>query len=593
MLEWYGRSNPFYSLWNRSVRLGSRVIFASLLVVTVGLFAATMMLYSSLIQQRALLAVTVRTSGWVAYQAQLEYVKAMAVLEHASHDNNPESLRQVVLRLELLSSRLAILYESEEGRMLPDIDSYVPMLQAFEARLDAQLAAVERITPGDAGTASTLRTWVDDLVPLGVLLQKLLMTSVAYNEELYARERELSTTTVVVPIVLIFLCGSALVSILLVQAARDRRHLREALAARAEKSVTRRSLRAALDAMPAVIVIFDPADDRVSYVNPAAAELVDGCIEHFAWAQFITACKEQMSARGEGPWGAISAAVTLPKGEVASLRGAAREISWEGRNRVMLALADTTKIRDAELQVMQAAKLATLGEMASAIAHELNQPLAVINMAAANALRLVTGGAEPAAVVAKLNRIAEQVERARRITDQVRRHGRMPAQHAVPFALRAAILNAIGFVAEQYRLAGIRLEIAVDLPPDLLVRGEQTMFEQVIVNLLVNARDALVELDGRETKPLARIAATANADQITVTVDDNAGGIRADIMDRLFDPFTTTKPADKGTGLGLALSRTVVRDMQGTIDAANLGAGARFTIVLPVAGDTNRRGMVA
>jgi len=575
------------------VRLGSRIIFASLSVATVGVFAATVMLYSSLSQQRALLAVTVRTSGWVAYQAQLEHVKAMSALELAAHEPNPEALRQVALRLELLSSRLSILYESEEGHVLPDIESHVPTLQAFEARLDAELAAAERIAPGDAGAASTLRAWADDLLPLGVLLQKLLMASVAYNDGLYARERELSATTAVVPTVLLFLCGGALVSILLVQAARDRRHLREALAARAEEAVTRRSLRAALDAMPAVIVIFDPADETVSYVNPAAAELVDASTEHFAWAQFIAACTEQMSARGEGPWGAISAAVTLPNGEVASLRGAAREISWEGRNRVMLALADTTKIRDAELQVLQAAKLATLGEMASAIAHELNQPLAVINMAVANALRLVAGGAESATVVAKLNRIAEQVERARRITDQVRRHGRMPAQHAVPFALRAAILNAIGFIAGQYRLAGIRLEIAVELPPDLLVRGEQTMFEQVIVNLLVNARDALVELDGREARPLARIAAVARSGRVIVTVDDNAGGIRADIMDRLFDPFTTTKPADKGTGLGLALSRTVVRDMHGTIDAANLGAGARFTIVLPVAEDGARRDMVA
>ncbi|OYY82643.1 MAG: hypothetical protein B7Y61_11370 [Rhizobiales bacterium 35-66-30] len=121
------------------------------------------------------------------------------------------------------------------------------------------------------------------------------------------------------------------------------------------------------------------------------------------------------------------------------------------------------------------------------------------------------------------------------------------------------------------------------MSPDVMVVGEQTMFEQLIVNLLVNARDAC------ESRPSASLGhpprvivhCRAEDDRVLIEVDDNAGGIAPDILPHLFEAFTTTKPADKGTGLGLSLSRTVVRDMGGTISAANLAEGARFTVDLP------------
>jgi C4-dicarboxylate-specific signal transduction histidine kinase len=248
-----------------------------------------------------------------------------------------------------------------------------------------------------------------------------------------------------------------------------------------------------------------------------------------------------------------------------------------------------SKTRDAELQVMEAAKLAMLGEMATAIAHETNQPLAVIKMAVANAERLVANGADSDAVSAKLTRISDQVDRIKRITDQVRRYGRMASRQEEPFDLSDAIGLAIGFVAEQYRGAGIRLKIDLDLPPALAVAGEQTMFEQVIVNLLVNARDAFEGERDSTVPPLVIVHAAIAGDGVIISIADNAGGIRPDMLAKVFEPFATTKPAGKGTGLGLSMSRSIVRDMRGDIEAANEGAGARFVIRLPIADTAVRR----
>jgi C4-dicarboxylate-specific signal transduction histidine kinase len=267
-----------------------------------------------------------------------------------------------------------------------------------------------------------------------------------------------------------------------------------------------------------------------------------------------------------------------------SLRGSLCDILWEGQHRQLLALADISKTRDAELQVMQAAKLATLGEMATAIAHETNQPLAVIKMAVANAERLVANGADGDAVTAKLTRISDQVDRIKRITDQVRRYGRMASRQEEPFDLHNAIGLAIGFVAEQYRAAGIRLKIDLDLPPALTVAGEQTMFEQVIVNILVNARDAFESRRDGAVAPLVVVHAVTAGNSVVIIITDNAGGIRADMVAKVFEPFATTKPDGQGTGLGLSMSRSIVRDMRGDIDATNEGDGAMFTIRLPIAG---------
>lgn len=566
----------------RRARLTRRVLTGALIATTLGLFGATGMLYVAQSEQRQLLATSIRTSGWIAYQAQLEYAKAIDALDEAEADPSSRKIEDVGRRLDILASRIRLLYGSDEGQMLSGIEEFAPALRQYEGELEAYLQQIAGFDFADS-RRETVETWREELAPLGHDLQKILETSVVYNDEIYQRERELARNPAAVPLALMFLCGAALVSLLGIQAGHDRRRLNDVLIARREQAATESNFRSAIEAMPVAVVIFDPVADNLSFVNPAARNLLDASSSEDDLKRLAKAALDASKAAVPGPARAVDIAFSLPGGTIMSLRGSVCDIAWEGRRQRLLALADVSKIRDAELQVMQAAKLATLGEMATAIAHETNQPLAVIKMAVANAKRLIAAGAPGDAVAEKLTRIGDQVDRVKRITDQVRRYGRPASQLQEPFPLQNAIGLAIGFVAEQYRAAGIGLEINLDLAPELLVAGEQTMFEQVIVNILVNAHDAFEAPERRRNSPNVTVRAHVEGGNVVIGVDDNAGGIRPDMLGRIFDPFATTKARGKGTGLGLSMSRNIIRDMNGDIQAANFGLGARLTITLPVA----------
>ncbi len=556
-----------------------RLIPAALVLTTLGLFVATGMLYVSQSQQRELLAVSVRTSGWVAYQAQLEYVKSHAAIQVAIADPSEANLEELSLRLEILLSRMPILYDSEEGKLLSGMDAFQDEVRIFEDKIDGFIATIPILEPGTAEASAVISGWHEEIEPLGTKLQQILQTSVAYNAELYRREQELSASVATLPLILMFVSGASLVGLLLVQNARDRGRLQQVTQAKAREAAIRDDFHAAIEAIPAVIAIIDPETDEVNFINVAAAEVISPARDAPEWRRLAQVILTDTPSQTSG---VLNIGFPREDGRITSLRGARRPVIWEGKPQELVALADTTQIRAAELQVMQSAKLATLGEMASAIAHELNQPLSVIKMASTNVRRLVENGAPHDAIVAKVQRIESQIDRAKRITDQVRRYARAPSAIAARFPLRSAVELAAGFVSEQYRAAGIRLEMSIDFPGELTVLGEQTMFEQTIVNLLVNARDALEEHGSADGSRRVMICGRIEGEHVVIEVADNAGGIAPEVLDRLFDAFTTTKSAEKGTGLGLSLARTVVTNMDGSISAANVGEGACFTIRLPI-----------
>jgi signal transduction histidine kinase len=230
-------------------------------------------------------------------------------------------------------------------------------------------------------------------------------------------------------------------------------------------------------------------------------------------------------------------------------------------------------------QIIQASKLATLGEMATSVAHELNQPLNVIRMAAGNTRRKISKGtADPEYLNDKLERIEEQTERAAAIIDHMRMFGRQAKEELEPVDPRKMVTNALALVGEQLRLAGI--EIVTELAQDCSsVVGHPILIEQVLLNLLTNARDAMAERDG-ESKITLRVFEDDKG--VHITSEDTGRGIPEDVMPRIFEPFYTTKEMGKGTGLGLSVSYGIIRDMNGTIGAENIDHGARFTITLPI-----------
>ncbi|MGF6285830.1 PAS domain S-box-containing protein [Pseudomonas silensiensis] len=248
---------------------------------------------------------------------------------------------------------------------------------------------------------------------------------------------------------------------------------------------------------------------------------------------------------------------------------------------------DNTEVRRAQQQLTQSAKMATLGEMATGLAHEINQPLNVMRMAIVNVLkRLSNGDAQIDYLTDKLNRIDAQVQRAARVVDHMRVFGRRSEIEQHPFNPAQAIEGTLSLLAEGMRGKGVELRVN-ETGFEVQVRGYVDQLEQVLINLMVNARDALLgkrEAD-REFKPWISVYAERDAHSVRLWVEDNGGGIDPRLLERIFEPFFTTKPVGVGTGLGLSVSYGIVENMGGKLSVRNSVEGARFCIELPIAAD--------
>ncbi|MCU1787203.1 PAS domain-containing protein [Pseudomonas sp. 13B_2.1_Bac1] len=245
---------------------------------------------------------------------------------------------------------------------------------------------------------------------------------------------------------------------------------------------------------------------------------------------------------------------------------------------------DNTEVRRSQQQLTQSAKMATLGEMATGLAHEINQPLNVMRMAIVNVLkRLGNGDAQIDYLTEKLQRIDAQVQRAARVVDHMRVFGRRSEIEQQPFDPSQAVEGTLSLLGEGLRGKGVDLRVT---PADfsVQVKGYADQLEQVLINLMVNARDAL--LGKREKDPQFRpwIAVHCEHDSrnVRIWVEDNGGGIDPRLLERIFEPFFTTKPIGVGTGLGLSVSYGIVENMGGRLSVTNGEQGARFCVELPV-----------
>ncbi|MBI6953340.1 PAS domain-containing protein [Pseudomonas sp. CCOS 191] len=256
---------------------------------------------------------------------------------------------------------------------------------------------------------------------------------------------------------------------------------------------------------------------------------------------------------------------------------------FDGEGRLLEVQAvgrDNTEVRRSQQQLLQGAKMATLGELATGLLHEINQPLNVMRMAVVNALkRLENGAADPAYLEDKLRRIEAQVARAARLVEHMRVYGRRSTVECERFAAWGAVQGARGLLEEGLRGKGVALHLeSPEAMPQVL--GHQDQLEQVLINLMVNARDALLEQ--QVAQPWIRVRQALHGERLWLLVEDNAGGIDARLHERIFEPFFTTKPAGVGTGLGLSVSHGIVSQMGGELTVSNSPEGACFCIDLPV-----------
>ncbi|MVV49215.1 PAS domain-containing sensor histidine kinase [Pseudomonas sp. PB120] len=248
---------------------------------------------------------------------------------------------------------------------------------------------------------------------------------------------------------------------------------------------------------------------------------------------------------------------------------------------------DNTEVRRSQQQLTQSAKMATLGEMATGLAHEINQPLNVMRMAIVNVLkRLGNGDVQVDYLTDKLNRIDAQVQRAARVVDHMRVFGRRSEVEQHPFNPAHAIEGTLSLLAEGMRGKGVELRVS-ETGFEVQVRGYVDQLEQVLINLIVNARDALLskrEAD-RDFNPWISVHADCDKTTVRLWVEDNGGGIDPRLLERIFEPFFTTKPVGVGTGLGLSVSYGIVENMGGRLSVSNALEGARFCIELPIIED--------
>lgn len=258
----------------------------------------------------------------------------------------------------------------------------------------------------------------------------------------------------------------------------------------------------------------------------------------------------------------------------------------DGRVEVVGLITDITAERTLKAQALSAARLATLGEMAAGVAHELNQPCAAITLAAdLAALELEQGGAERlASAQQRLDEIARQTLRMRNVIDHFRLFARVDhgGETAVDWA--EALAGARTIAGGTMVAAGVSVEAA--LPPGLPpVRGSLVALEQVLVNLLVNARDAMEEVPEAERVVRITAATTEDGACVVLRLRDHGMGLPREALERSFEPFFTTKPVGRGTGLGLSIAHGTVTGFGGSITLRNHPeGGAEAEIRLPVAG---------
>ncbi|MFI8746402.1 ATP-binding protein [Pseudomonas sp. NPDC077186] len=237
----------------------------------------------------------------------------------------------------------------------------------------------------------------------------------------------------------------------------------------------------------------------------------------------------------------------------------------------------TAELRQAQDGLVHAAKMAALGQMSAALAHEINQPLTALQMQLGS-LRLLLDSGRPEAVREGLQRIDGLLQRMAALTGHLKTFARKtPAGLSERLCLDDVLEQALQLLAPRMRSEQVELRTQVDAEAEVL--GDAIRLEQVLLNLLHNALDAMADSEAR----ILEVRIARDGDACLLSVEDSGGGIAAEVLDRVFEPFFTTKPVGQGLGLGLAVSYGIVRELGGSLQASNGERGARFTLRLPAA----------
>jgi two-component system NtrC family sensor kinase len=245
--------------------------------------------------------------------------------------------------------------------------------------------------------------------------------------------------------------------------------------------------------------------------------------------------------------------------------------------------ARTVELQRSQAQVLQAAKLAAVGELAAGVAHEINNPAGIILMRTGQLTESLEGASPE--VDDDLDVIRRQVDKISRIVSGMLTFARRTESSGQmsPLAVNEVVERTAKLMDGllRSRQVEVELDLAAELP---VVRADASRLEQVLLNLVNNAIDAMPE-GGRITFGSA-VGEAESADSVSLFVADTGSGIAADQLARVFDPFYTTKDPGQGTGLGLSVSYAIIEQHGGRIEVtSDPGQGSRFTVYLPVEGE--------
>jgi len=235
------------------------------------------------------------------------------------------------------------------------------------------------------------------------------------------------------------------------------------------------------------------------------------------------------------------------------------------------------ELRDKELLLIHQNRLAAMGEMIGNIAHQWRQPLNLLGLLAQDlTMTYKIGDFSQEYLSLQVRKILDTVDHMSQTIDDFRNFFR-PFKQKVDFKVLEIVKKTICLLEGNLKAHQITTEVKSNGDP--VVNGYPNEFSQVLVNIMVNARDALVAQE--VASPKISIEIGMEGERTVLTITDNAGGIPEEVLSKIFDPYFTTKGPDQGTGVGLFLSKTIIeKNMGGTLSASNVGPGAQFRIVI-------------
>ena len=243
-----------------------------------------------------------------------------------------------------------------------------------------------------------------------------------------------------------------------------------------------------------------------------------------------------------------------------------------------IALVANQQLRDAQLQLVQSAKLASIGQICAGLAHEINQPLGTIRLNAQFILKMYCDQRiEEELVTANSTRIITQVDKVTKIINHLKIFSRESKHESEMVDINSIINETFVLLGDSMKRHNIKvdLQLADDLP---MIKCDFIRVEQVLANLITNARDAV---KGDYEKRIS-LRSYQQDDMVCVDVVDTGCGIAASVLSKIFDPFFTTKPVGEGTGLGMSISLGIIQDHKGKLSVtSNEGEGSCFTMALP------------